>query len=83
MERIDTDRVIKLIKEHFEANDHFKIDAMVDEIIDELELPKAQDLRNRLIDLAGRVHEEIQDEAFDYDNVSDQSFPASDPPPIP
>lgn len=76
-------QAVKRMKEHFEENNVFTAERLVDEVIKELELPFTPEMREELTALAHEVHAEIQDEGFDYDHVADQSFPASDPPPIP
>ncbi len=83
MELRDTAPIVKAIKERFEANEYATIDELIDAVIDEFSLPSDQQTRHQLNALAGDVHDHIQEKHFDYDNVSDQSFPASDPPPVP
>lgn len=83
MDQRQQNKAAKRIKEHFEANTSNTTEGIVEAVMQDLRLAPSDQLKDELMSLARQVHDEIQDEDFDYDHMSDQSFPASDPPPVP
>ncbi len=84
MDAVDRQKMEELYREATEENHDFTIDDIVDRIAQEMS--RAGDVfdRGAIRSFVEHMHESrAHGHPLDYDDVSEQSFPASDPPPVP
>lgn len=78
------DRIVRLLRERMETNTVGSLDAFLDEATERFGLDRSAPAREGLRALVEAAYEEYQrTNTFDYDDIVEQSFPASDPPPHP
>jgi len=78
------ERIAKLLREQVEANAAGSLDALCREITRACGLDRSPDVQAELRSLIRELYDEYRrTDTFDYDDIVEQSFPASDPPPPP
>lgn len=84
MHAADRRKLEELYRETVEENRAFTIDDVVDRMLETMSARGEVLERDEVKSLVERLHGAwAQGHPLDYDDVSEQSFPASDPPPVP
>ncbi len=77
-------RIARFVREQVETNAAASLDAIQAQLTQALNLDRSAETQGQLRALIRELYAEYQRaNEFDYDDVVEQSFPASDPPPPP
>lgn len=84
MDAVDRRMLEELYRETVEENRSFTIDDVVDRMLQTMSQRGEKLDRSTAKSLVERLHASwSHGHPLDYDDISEQSFPASDPPPVP
>lgn len=84
MSENDRRRIEELYRESVEENHDYAVDQIVSRIVDTLDFGRSPDQIRYVESVVQSLHDQrARYHATDYDDVVEQSYPASDPPPIP
>lgn len=81
---VDRRKLEELYREAVEENHDFTLDELVERMVRAMSRGGEPFDPDTVKSLVERLHEErTHGHPLDYDDISEQSFPASDPPPVP
>lgn len=77
-------KIAHMVRERLETNAVDSLESLRQEITESLELDRSEQAQAELSAFLRSLYDQFQRvNTFDYDDVVEQSFPASDPPPPP